>query len=265
MILKNYQFNYSWQGNKNKPVILFLHGFMGDCYDFERVIALLSPHFSFFTVDLPGHGKTKVIGQEKYYTMPKTAQALIELLQINQINQCFLVGYSLGGRLGLYLTIHYPKYFDKVVLESASPGLKKDKQRQQRIKQDYQIAAELESTDFSFFLNKWYSNSLFESFQKHPDFNQVIQKRLTNHPTELAKSLKNISTGLQPSLWQNLKQNQIPILFVVGELDQKFVSLNTQMLKMCPNSQLKIVKNSGHNIHFENPVEYTKIIKNFFN
>ncbi|BAU65014.1 hypothetical protein STA3757_23930 [Stanieria sp. NIES-3757] len=265
MILKNYQFNYSWQGNKNKPVILFLHGFMGDRFDFDRVIALLAPHFSFLTVDLPGHGKTKVIGAESNYTMPNTAQALIELLQINQINKCFLVGYSLGGRLALYLTLYFPEYFYKVALESASPGLENEEEREQRIQLDLQIAAELESTDFSFFLNKWYSNSLFESFKKHPDFNQAIQTKLTNNPTELAKSLRNISTGLQPSLWQNLKQNRIPLLFLVGELDQKFVLINTKMTKLCPNSQLKIIKNSGHNIHFENPVEYAQAIKDFFN
>lgn len=264
MILNNYQFNYSWQGNKNKPVILFLHGFMGDRFDFERVIALLDPHFSFFTVDLPGHGKTKVLEAEEYYTMPKIAQALIELLQINQIDKYFLVGYSLGGRLALYLTIYYPKYFYKAILESASPGLQKEEERQQRIQQDWQLAAELESIDFSFFLNKWYSSSLFESFKKHPDFNQAFQKRLNNNPQELAKSLRNISTGLQPSLWQNLKQNRISLLFLVGELDLKFVLINTQMTKLCPNSQLKIINNSGHNIHFENPVEYAQAIKDFF-
>ncbi|AFZ35345.1 2-succinyl-6-hydroxy-2,4-cyclohexadiene-1-carboxylate synthase [Stanieria cyanosphaera PCC 7437] len=263
MILENYQFNYSWQGNKNKPVILFLHGFMGDRFDFEQVISLLSSSFSFLTVDLPGHGKTKIFGSEEYYTMSKTAQALIELLQKNQIARCFLVGYSLGGRLALYLTIYFPNYFEKVVLESASPGLIAEKERHLRLKKDCQLAAKLETNDFEAFLNQWYSNSLFNSFKKHRDFNQAIQKRLKNNPQELAKSLRNLSTGLQPSLWQQLKFNKIPLLFVVGELDQKFVLINTQMSKLCPNSQLKIIKNSGHNIHFENPVEYSKVIKNF--
>ena len=55
----------------------------------------------------------------------------------------------------------------------------------------------LESIDLVHFLNKWYSNPLFASFSEHPQFQKAIARRLTNDPLKLAKSLRNIGTGIQ--------------------------------------------------------------------
>ncbi|MEM6610872.1 MAG: alpha/beta fold hydrolase, partial [Cyanobacteria bacterium P01_C01_bin.72] len=51
--------NYVVHGDRHQPVILLLHGFMGDCKDFEQAIASL-PEFCCLAVDLPGHGQTEV-------------------------------------------------------------------------------------------------------------------------------------------------------------------------------------------------------------
>ena len=124
MTFDNFKFHYSFRGNRAKPLILFLHGFMGDNKEFNEIISLLSDQFFSLTVDLPGHGKTRVLGGEKCYMMSNTAEALINLLDQLNVKKCFLVGYSMGGRLALYLNLHFPQYFSKVVIESASPGLK---------------------------------------------------------------------------------------------------------------------------------------------
>ena len=139
MNLTNYKFNYSFKVNKEKPIIIFLHGFMGNIHEFDEAIKLLFNDFSYLTIDLPGHGKTQVLGDDECYTMASTAQAIISLLDKLNINQCYLIGYSMGGRLALYLTLHFPQRFIKVVLESASPGLATEIKRLARIKSDAQI------------------------------------------------------------------------------------------------------------------------------
>ena len=88
--LQNYQFNYSLTGNINQPVIFLLHGFMGNSNDFVEVMSELSQYFCCLTVDLPGHGKTKVIGSDDYYNMPNTAIALIDLLDNLKIDKLSL-------------------------------------------------------------------------------------------------------------------------------------------------------------------------------
>ena len=236
---------------------------MGSSQVFDDVVTLLGDRFGYLIVDLPGHGQTKVTGKDDLYNMQNTAQALIELLDKLAIKKCFLLGYSMGGRLALYLALHFPQYFSKVVLESASPGLKTATQRTQRVNQDLKLAQQLESTDFELFLTKWYYNPLFASLKKNPQFSELLAKRLQNNPLELARSLRNLSTGLQSSLWEKLPDNKIPMLLLAGELDRKFVEINTEMANLYDRIQLTIVADCGHNIHFENPVQFTNIVRDF--
>jgi 2-succinyl-6-hydroxy-2,4-cyclohexadiene-1-carboxylate synthase len=169
----------------------------------------------------------------------------------------------MGGRLALYLNLHFPQRFSKVVLESASPGLKTERDQAERIQRDLELAQQLEKIDFPIFLAKWYSQPLFASLNKHPGFKFMLEKRLQNNPLELAKSLRHLSTGQQPSLWEKLKTNQNHLLLLVGEYDKKFRAINSEMLRLGESSQLKIISNCGHNIHFENPKEFALNVQRF--
>ena len=230
-MLANYQFNYIFVGDRKKPIILFLHGFMGNVHDFQEVVALISEQFCCLLIDLPGHGNTEV-KQNRDYAMPNLAQAIIELLETLTINQCYLLGYSMGGRLALYLTIYFPRYFKRVILESSSPGLATKLERDRRIKQDLKLAEKLESQDYRLFLNQWYYNPLFDSFRQHPNYLHAIALKLNNNPFKLARSLRQMGTGIQPSIWHQLAANNVQILLVVGELDQKFIAINRTLAKV---------------------------------
>lgn len=238
---------------------------MGSSEDFSEVISSLSPQFCCLAVDLPGHGKTKVIDGDaaNRYAMPNTARALIHLLDRLEIDQCFLVGYSMGGRLALYLMLAFPSRFAGVVLESASPGLKMQQARSQRRQLDEQRARQLETSDFREFLANWYKQPLFQSLAKRPDFARAIERRLQNNPSELAKSLRYMGTGVQPSLWEKLPHNPIPLLLLVGEWDEKFRAINAQIVGLTPNAELAIIANSGHTIHLENADEWVTRVKQF--
>ncbi len=261
---KSYQFHYFLTGNKNQPVILLLHGFTCDSQDFNQIISLLSESYCCLALDLPGHGKTRVIGDESCYNISNTAKALIELLDDLQIDKCFLLGYSMGGRLALYMTLHFADRFEKVVLESASPGLKTAKDRSHRLQSDSHIAQKLENSNLKEFLLSWYDRPLFKSLKKSPNFDRLIEARLANNPLELAKSLRNMGTGNQPSLWAQLAQNQIPLLLLVGEYDDKFTTINTEIANLCPAASLKIIAKSGHNIHFESIDEFVAVVRHFY-
>ena len=267
MLLENYQFHYSLIGNPDKEVILFLHGFMGYCHEFDETIKLLSDDFYCLTIDLPGHGKTQVLGGDDCYTMANTAQALINLLDKLKISQCFLVGYSMGGRLALYLNLHFPQRFSKVILESASPGSLTEAERLQRVKSDEQIARKLircvEKSDFKAFLLNWYNQPIFGYIKNHPEFEGMIETRLQNNPLELAKSLRFMGTGCQPCLWQKLEENTNPLLLLVGEYDEKFIVINTKMAEISNFSVLRLISGSRHNIHFEKTLAFVQNLRKF--
>ncbi|WP_353931135.1 2-succinyl-6-hydroxy-2,4-cyclohexadiene-1-carboxylate synthase [Okeanomitos corallinicola TIOX110] len=263
-----YDFHYSFVNNPDKPVILFLHGFMGNIYEFDEPIKLLGNDFSFLTLDLPGHGKTQVLAGDECYKIENTAQGIINLLDQLEIQTCYLVGYSMGGRLGLYLTLHFPERFIKVILESASPGLQNNAERLARIKTDYQITRKLirmiDPGEFQLFLDYWYNQAIFGNLKNHPGYQNMLANRLGNNPLLLGKSLQFLGTGYQSSLWDEFKENQVPLLLLVGEYDEKFIRINKVMSHINETAKIQIIHQAGHNVHLENTSVFVENLRKFF-
>jgi 2-succinyl-6-hydroxy-2,4-cyclohexadiene-1-carboxylate synthase len=264
-------------GRCDRPALLFLHGFLGDRTDFQGAIARLSAQFYCLTVDLPGHGTEHDPGDSSpegmpghrpnheapRYTIPKIAARLAQWVESLPSPPVYLVGYSMGGRLALYLALKYPKLFPKAVIESASPGLRTPMERDRRRQHDEQWAQQIEA-DFPQFLRDWYAQPLFQSLRQDPQFAELVQRRSQQRPAELARTLRGMSTGRQPSLWDDLAGHRQPLLCIVGERDHKFLAINQQMVALCPTAQLVVVPQAGHNVHLENPQTFSAHLSDFF-
>ncbi|NJR69045.1 MAG: 2-succinyl-6-hydroxy-2,4-cyclohexadiene-1-carboxylate synthase [Synechococcales cyanobacterium CRU_2_2] len=234
------------------PVLLFLHGFMGSCRDWLPVMERLSDRFSCVAVDLPGHGQT-CCTNPKLYRMETTARLLVDWLQKNKILSRGIVGYSMGGRLALYCALSYPQVFPQAILESASPGLRKSKDRKARRELDLDRSRAIE-IDFLNFLFHWHQQPLFTSLWKQSGrCEALVECRLRNNPEGLARSLREMGTGSQPSLWLGLKSHSYPLLLLTGESDSKFTTINQEMASCCPGARHEILAGVGHNAHVEDP------------
>jgi 2-succinyl-6-hydroxy-2,4-cyclohexadiene-1-carboxylate synthase len=249
-----YQWHFTLTGDPDLPPLLLLHGWMGNCEDYTEIIKSLRSTYYCIAIDLPGHGKTAVIGSDLGYDFVNTAIGIIQVLDQLAIDKCSIAGYSFGGRLALYLALEFPDRFDRVMLESTSPGLKTEIDRQARIIQDWQIINQLELDDFTNFVINWYRQPIFSGIDRHPGFNDLIQRRIeTNQPDNLIKSLEYAGLGMQPYLGDQLKVHPQPILLIVGALDRKFVTITQTIQQKCPAVRIEIISNCSHNIHFQQP------------
>jgi len=257
--------HYITVGDRTRPPLLLLHGFLGNHQDFTTVTATLSQSFYCILPDLPGHGKTQT--EPNGYTFAATATTLVALLTQLNLQPSKLLGYSMGGRIALYLTCQFPQYFSAVVLESASPGLQSPTAQKERARWDDAIARKIETTPLPQFLNQWYQHPMFANLQQYPErYNNMLHRRQKNQPTEVANALRGLSTGRQPSLWQALPHIQQPLLLLVGALDSKFVSISQEMANTTESDRplaINVLKNCGHNVHLEEPEQYAQIVTNF--
>ena len=257
---------YTTTGNSQNPPLLLLHGFLGSHADFASLLPSLSAHFYCITCDLPGHGDTNTeLGN---YTFPRTAQALIDLLNHVKISRTHILGYSMGGRIALYLACEFPDRIERVIIESASPGLKTEKEREERQQQDDLTALRLLRTPLPDFLGQWYNNPLFSNLKQHPDiFAAMLQRRLHNRPEEVARALCGLSLGRQPSLWKRTLLLEAPLLIIVGELDVKFVAIGREIFEVRQQKDeqttLSIFERCGHNLHLVAPNAYTNSVIRF--
>ena len=257
-------FHYNLFGNPKAPVILFLHGFMGNGDDWQDCCQYLSDKFYCLTIDLPFHGKTVIEGDENEITFEETASSIIRLLANLNIQRCYLVGYSMGGRIALYLALNHPENFIRIVMESASPGLKTKQERNVRIETDTGVSERLKSNKFNEFLIQWYKQPIFGDLIKQKNFNEILKRRRKEDPEKLAISLKKLGTGIQPPLWEKLSQLDLYCLLVVGEKDLKFRSIANEMSNLNNMISIKGIANCYHTIHLLKPDVFAGLLSDFF-
>ena len=254
---------YEVSGKRELPAVLLLHGFMGSSADWRGVEAALGDRAFCIAPDLPGHGASVGLAPVAY-TMEETARAVERTLDELGARRPVVVGYSMGGRLALYLALRYPDRCAAIFLESASPGLEGDEERAVRRSADEESARWLESGDFGGFLRAWYRQPLFASLARDEGLlRRTIEARRHNDPRELARSLRGIGTGSQPSLWEELGELSVPALAVAGGQDARYAGISSRMASVSPKVEPVVMPDVGHNVHDEAPEEYAALLGRF--
>ncbi|ASQ91199.1 2-succinyl-6-hydroxy-2,4-cyclohexadiene-1-carboxylate synthase [Prosthecochloris sp. GSB1] len=246
----HYDMHVSIKGNRDQPSLLLLHGFLGSAEDWLDCARTLGESRRCIMPDLPGHGKTSPLSREQP-SFEEISRQLADIVRELCPDPCDLAGYSMGGRLALHLALHHSDLFRSAVIVSASPGLPTAAEREQRRQADRKVAESI-TADFEAFLEKWYRLPLFEQLAQHPLFPEMLERRRKNAPLALASALDALGTGNQPSLWDRLGANRLPLRFFAGEKDTKYVEIGRQLVNLCPCSELVVFTGCGHAPHIEN-------------
>lgn len=256
------ELHFATRGTADRPAVLFLHGFMGSSSDWEEIMVRLSSEFFCIGVDLPGHGRS--VGLAGPYSIERLAEMLCDVLSGSGVERAHVVGYSMGGRAALYFAVSHPETCRRLVLESASPGLRTDEERVERRGLDEARAVRIETEDYLEFLEEWYRQPLFETYKRHAGLlERMIRSRSANSPRELARSLRDMGTGSQPSLWDRLDGIGLPVLAVAGALDGKYAETAERMAVLMPRARAEIVPGAGHNVHAEKPEAFAEMLTDF--
>lgn len=258
------EYHYTIKGNGH-PVVL-LHGFTGTLQTWAHLEELLiNQGYQVICIDLIGHGQT--VTNSSQHTMKSICHDIKILLENHSINQCTMIGYSQGGRVALSFAVYFPELLNKLVLESASPGIHESAERKQRKANDDQLADRLISDGLEMFVNKWEKTPLFgtQRFLDAATRQNIRNERLSQTAEGLALALRTIGTGRQPSWWEELSKIRIPTLLIVGSEDIKFVKMNKKMNSLLPYSRIELVKNSGHAVHIEKPSSFNELVCQFLN
>lgn len=234
--------------------LVLVHGFTQTRSSWSTIARRLSQEgFEVVTADAPGHGEAADLRVD----LPAGAALLG-----NAGERATYVGYSMGGRLALHLAIARPDLVERLVLVSSTAGIDNDDQRASRRVEDEQRATEIEQWGVAAFLDKWLNTPLFANL---PQDATQRAARLENTPAGLASSLRLAGTGAQDSLWTRLRSLSMPVLLVVGVLDEKFTTIAERMAAQIPDATLEVVADAGHVVHLEQPDEFVRILRRWLN
>lgn len=237
--------NYKKSG-KGKTIIL-LHGWGCDLHIFDNLHNLLEQHFTVYSIDLPGFGKTD--HPQIAWTIEDYAGFVGKFIELNDIDSPILLGHSFGGRISIILGARIQ--LNKIVLVG-SAGIKPTRGidyylKVYTFKAGKHIIRLINRNDE--LLNKWRKTFGSSDYQNTSGIMQKVFVNVVN------QDLKNF-----------MHKINVPTLLIWGENDTATPIKDARIMeKLIPNSGLVILKNCGHYCFLEKSYEFNIIINNFLN
>ncbi|MFZ3228849.1 MAG: alpha/beta fold hydrolase [Pseudobdellovibrio sp.] len=237
-------------------LIFALHGFLGEAKDWEKIQSEMAETqiIEWIVPDLFSSKSLNVTDYEAY------VDRLIKenKLELPTSKKKIFIGYSLGGRLGLYLLKKYSKLFDAFVFVSTHPGLVFTQEKDERVKSDLAWSDVIKTQAWSAFMKLWNSQPIFNN----SDVDPIREEKLFD-ADKLSAAMRFWSLGLQEDMQKIIQINQSKIIWVVGSEDSKFLTLADEL------KQKKILLDyskifSSHRILNNNPKALVKILQQLF-
>lgn len=247
------------------PPVVLLHGFTGSARSWGPLFDLLAERHTLISVDITGHGESAKPADVDAYAMERVARDVIDAVHTAGVRQPAWFGYSMGGRLALYIAATYPAEVSRLALLGASAGLADEDARASRRAADEALAARIERDGIPAFVEEWEQLPLWKSQARLPaDVRDAIRAgRLANDPIGLAGSLRGMGTGAQPPLHEQLADITIPTLVLAGEEDERYVAIGTELARAMPDAQFEAIPTAGHAAHLENPAGCARVLAGF--
>jgi len=100
---------------ENRRTAVLIHGWSSSWYANSPLLPMLSQRYRCLAVDLPGYGQSPALPYRA--SIQAYADLIADLiLSLNQGHPVVLVGHSMGGMIGLTLTLSHPELVERMVL-----------------------------------------------------------------------------------------------------------------------------------------------------
>lgn len=241
------------------PAVLFLHGAGSNAATWWQQLPAFSAHHTCITMDIRCFGRSVAPVQE--FALDNFAADAIAILDREQLERAALVGQSLGGFVGLKLSLDHPERVAAFAACDSSLGIEHSTLLEifanRRITQR---AVTIEQRS----LGRWF-------LENHPDKAQLYAQ--INHFNPSAHSIPSAEWGdalaalLQPGKLlplHALRGLACPTLLLVGSEDPIVpVAVMRELAEQISGSELAVIKDAGHSAYFEKPQEFNRAVLDF--
>ncbi|HEX7149959.1 MAG TPA: alpha/beta fold hydrolase [Thermoanaerobaculia bacterium] len=164
-----------------------------------------------------------------------------------------LLGYSMGGRLALGELLQ--RRFRKAIIISS--GLNLDEKREQRRADDDAWARRFEGDEPWWSLMKdWNTQPVFAGHEQPRNEGDFDRRRL-------AQALRDWSPGNLEPLAPRLGEIDIPVLWIAGERDVKYIVEGSRAVSLLPQGELWVCPRAGHRVPWERPEAFLARLRPF--
>ncbi|MFH7817754.1 alpha/beta fold hydrolase [Neobacillus thermocopriae] len=292
--------NYGEGPNNGKTPLLLIHGQGMTWEDYAKVLPELSKHYHVFAVDCHGHGESDWNAEK--YSAKEMAKDFIEFIDVKIGQKTLVSGHSSGGMIAAWMAAYAPDRVLGTVIEdspffSTEPGrrentyawvygfqLYEDFKNQEKEKDYFKYSLERSywKKVFGDFLWNKFSEDAIAYHKKHPN-EPVHIKYLAPQINRIFESVtypydhKFGETFYDNSWFEDYNQTEVlskiksPTVFIKaatnydGELLMAALSDEDadHVVELLENGKRIDVDTPGHDIHYDKPKEFIKIMVDF--
>lgn len=257
--------NLNYELNGTGPCLVLIHGLTDNLSMWFNQVPELSKKFQVVTYDLRGHGQSETPGNG--FSIDLLTKDLYKLLKALNIENACLLGYSLGGRIGLQFALEHPDMTTGLVLTNIGligPDYQAGEERLKLIAKHRQFMISLfESSDIEMIANVLAEGALTPGLKtKNPSiFEKYRDIKLQNNPQPYLELMQAITQDLERL--PEIGHLNIPTLIVAGKHDPMMTpDVVESMQKAFSDSALKILP-TGHASAVEAPDHFNQIVIDF--
>jgi pimeloyl-ACP methyl ester carboxylesterase len=203
-----------------KPVLL-IHGFGEDAAVWKNQVALepevslLNGNFKFIVPDLPGSGRSEMIGDMSMEGMAEVIKKMVEVETDGFGKGCVVIGHSMGGYITMAFAEKYPDQLSAFGLFHSSAFADSEEKKATRRKG---IAFINEHGAFEFL--KTTAPNLF-SPQTKEERGDLIDEQVAAGHNFSAPALVSYYEAMikRPDRTAILEKTTVPVLFIMGKYD----------------------------------------------
>jgi len=173
-----------------------------------------------------------------------------------------VVGYSLGGRLGLRAVLREPSRYAGVVTVGATAGIDDPGARSARAEADDRLASWMETAPIENIVAVWERQPLFAD-QSEALVEAQRPGRLSQDPRELAALLRSAGQGVLEPVWHQLLGFELPVLALAGARDEAYGAAARRIADTAPRGRAAIVEDAGHAAQLQRPAEVARLLADF--
>jgi len=242
---------------KGNPLII-AHGYFGMSDNWKTMGKRFATNFEVHLIDQRNHGRSFHSDDFNYDLMIADLYHYVKHYQLNNI---FLLGHSMGGKMAMLFAVTFPDIVSKLIIVDISP-------KYYPPHHDFILKA-LKKIDFNKIKSR---REIAAILRKDIDDENVVQFLLKNiywkTKTKLAlrfnlKSLTENNNEICEPL-PNFTFFEKPTLFLKGENSGYIDKDDAALIKAhFPKAKIITVKNSGHWMHVDNPDDFYDNVSQF--
>lgn len=245
IVFEEHILHYRDEGRDHEQALVLLHGYLQNLDIWSSYVLSYMRSMHVITIDLLGHGYSETFGE--VHSMELMARAVKAVLDDAKVDQCVMIGHSMGGYVALAFADLFPHRLRGLGLMHSHALADTEQIIERRMKTCDQVCQNRASYVVDFI------TSLFDASKREVVDQEIkdLREQCLETKTESIIAAQR-GMALRPSRLHVLQQLEVPVLFIYGKNDPRIsVELALAQAMEARHAEILILDNVGHMSHIE--------------